>query len=42
MAKYRKKPAVVEAMQFTGTKENLSLLLDFIDRDISVLREGVP
>lgn len=42
MAKYKKKPVVVEAMQFTGTKENLNLLMDFIDRDISVLRGGAP
>lgn len=32
--KYRKKPVIVEAIQFTGTKENLKTLEDFIDRAI--------
>ncbi len=42
MKRYRKKPVIIEAVQFTGTEDNLSLLRDFIDRDITVFRKSFP
>lgn len=34
--KYRKKPVVVEAIQFTGERENIEMIRAFSSRDISV------
>ena len=34
MIKYRKKPVVIEAIQFTGTNENVEVLKRFINRSI--------
>jgi hypothetical protein len=35
MPKFRKKPVVIEAIQFTGGSDNLSELSEFIDRKIA-------
>ncbi len=42
MKRYRKKPIIIEAIQFTGTEDNLNLLKDFIDRDIHIIRKSIP
>ena len=32
--KYKKKPVVIEAIEFTGSSENISLISDFIDKEL--------
>lgn len=34
--KYRKKPVVIEAMQFTGEPDNLAMISEFVGADIAV------
>lgn len=39
--KYRKKPVVIEAVQFTGTPENIAELSEFMQKDL-VISDAVP
>lgn len=41
MAKYRKKPVEIEAVQFLDTPEQLDILSNFMEKDVIVSYSGI-